>query len=189
MKNFSVILNIILLAAVVFLFVKVYSGNSKTSTFSASSVPSKSTNIYYVNADTLFDKYNLYKSTKDRLEKKEDSVKKFLDARSQSLQMEASRYQQMAQGMTDQQRQDKEAELMKKQQELVGLKDELLDRLQKEQETLNDSINNHMQAYVKDFVNGKNITYILGYHRSGEVLYANDSLNITKEFLEGLNKK
>ncbi|MEO8146199.1 MAG: OmpH family outer membrane protein [Bacteroidia bacterium] len=190
MKNLSMALNAILIVAVGFLYYKVYAGNTpKSSTANSVTVSAKSSNIFYVNADTLFDKYELYKSNKERLEKKEDSIKSFLQSRSEALQSEAAQYQQQAQGMTDAQRQQTEAGLMKKQESLVALKDNLLGNLEKEQIVLNDSINDHMQAYIKEFVKGKNITYIVGYHRTGEVLYANDSLNITNQLLEGLNKK
>lgn len=190
MKNLSMALNVILIIAVGFLYYKVYSGNnSKSNAVNPITVSAKSSNVFYVNADSLFDKYELYKQTKERLEKKEDSIKSLLENRSQALQAEAGQYQQQAQGMTDAQRQEIEGGLMKKQQSLIAMKDNLLGSLEKEQETLNDSINDHMQSYIKEFVKGKNITYILGYHRTGEVLYANDSLNITNQLLEGLNKK
>lgn len=190
MKNLSMALNVILIVAVGFLYYKVYSGTgSKTNSVNSVNVSAKSSNIFYVNADSLFDKYELYKSTKERLQKKEDSIKSLLEGRSQALQAEAAQYQQQAQGMTDAQRQQIESGLMKKQESLVALKDNLLGNLDKEQTVLNDSINDHMQAYIKEFVKGKNITYIVGYHRTGDVLYANDSLNITNQLLEGLNKK
>lgn len=189
MKNLSLALNAILIVAVGFLYFKVYSANDAKPVINPVTVSAKSSNIFYVNADTLFEKYTLYKSTKERLEKKEDSVKGFLESKSTALQNEAAAYQQQAQGMTDAQRQQIEAGLMKKQEGLMAMKDDLLGKLQKEQDSWNDSISNHMQAYIKEFVKGKNITYIVGYHKSGEVLYANDSLNITNQILEGLNKK
>lgn len=189
MKNLSLALNAILLIAVAFLYYKVYSGSSEKPLPVLPMAAAKSANIFYVNADTLFEQYELYKTNKDRMLKKEDSIKNLLESRSQALQAEAGRYQQQAAGMTDAQRMQIEEGLMKQQQSLVALKDNLLNNLDKEQETLNDSINNHMQTFIKQFAKGKNINYILGYHRTGEVLYANDSLEITKQVLEGLNKK
>ena len=190
MKNVALALNAVLIIALGFLYYKVYStdkpSGSKTTPISVSA---KSSNIFYVNADSLFDNYQFFKTSKDLLSKKEDSIKNLLEKKSTSLQGEAAQYQQQAQGMTDAQRQQIESALMGKQESLVALKDQLLNKLQKEQEAMNDTINSHMQSKIKEFVKGKNITFILGYHKSGEVLYANDSLNITEAVIEDLNKK
>jgi outer membrane protein len=187
MKQASLILNLILLAAVSFLYYKVYNTTAPSSALPAKA-SNNSTGIFYVDADTLFERYNFYKATKASLEKREDSIKTLLEKRSEALQNEAAQYQEKAQGMTDAQRQQTESALMAKQQTLVALKDNLLAKLQTEQNALNDSVNNHMQQKIKAFVKGKNIAYIVGYHRTGEVLYANDSLNITNEVVLDLNK-
>lgn len=190
MKNVSLALNAVLIIALGFLYYKVYSTDKPAaSNVKPISVSAKSSNIFYVNADSLFENYEFFKNSKDLLGKKEDSIKSLLDKKSTALQNEAAQYQQQAQGMTDAQRQQIESTLMGKQQSLVALKDQLLEKLQKEQEAMNDTINNHMQSKIKDFVKGKNITFILGYHKSGEVLYANDSLNITDAVIDDLNKK
>ncbi len=78
MKNLSVALNVVLLVAVMFLYVKVFSGNkSKTAVPEGKNLPVKSANIYYVNADTLFENYDLYKETKIGLIKSRTALKTF----------------------------------------------------------------------------------------------------------------
>ncbi|MBL7866192.1 MAG: OmpH family outer membrane protein, partial [Cyclobacteriaceae bacterium] len=85
MKQASLILNSILLVAVALLFYKVYNQPSPVAALPAKAA-NNSTGIYYVDADSLFEKYNYYKNSKSLLEKKEDSIKTLLEKRSEALQ-------------------------------------------------------------------------------------------------------
>ena len=58
MKNVSLALNIILLIAVIFLYVKVYS--NKTETAVVVQGKSKDATIVFVNSDSLLDHYDFY---------------------------------------------------------------------------------------------------------------------------------
>jgi outer membrane protein len=46
-----------------------------------------------------------------------------------------------------------------------------------------------LSSYLKEYNKGKNYTFILGYQKGGGILFANDSLDITREVLDGLNKE
>lgn len=190
MKNASLVLNIILIAAVAFLYYKVYSGPSATTVAPISSgagMPSNS--IVFINSDSLLEEYNYFNTLKESLEKKQDSIDVFLRTRAQALENEVSGYQNSAAGMSPEQRASVEEKLMAKQQGLMEMKQTMVEQLQEQESAMNDSIHDNLSRYLKDYNKEKNYLYILGYQRGSGILLANDSLDITKEVLDGLNKK
>jgi len=90
--------------------------------------------------------------------------------------------------MTVEQRANEEERLMKKQQYLMEAKERMLDDLQRRESEMNDSIHDNLSRFLKEYNKEKNYYFILGYQRGSGILFANDSLDITKEVLEGLNK-
>jgi outer membrane protein len=190
MKNLSPVLNIVLLIAVAFLYYKQFSQPSEEEVAPVKmSAEAKAANIVYVNSDSLIDNYIFYKQKKAELEAKEASVKSLLQRESEALKSEAATYQQMAETMSKIDREKTEQGLMAKQQALVEKKDELLGKLDEDHQRWNDELYKKVSAYVKEFNKEKNYQFILGYQRGGGILLANDSLDITRQVLDGLNKE
>lgn len=188
MKNLSIALNIVLLVAVAFLYFKVYSGNTETAPaphMSGAGMPNNA--IVFINSDSLLNDYDYFNSLKGTLEKKQDSIDVFLRSRASALEKEVSAYQNSASGMSPEQRAATEEKLMAKQQGLMEMKQNMVDQLQEQESVMNDSIHDNLSRYLKEYNKKKNYLYILGYQRGSGILLANDSLDITKEILEGLN--
>ena len=187
MKNLSNILNIVLLVAVAIL----YYLHFKDKPESAQVVPAaalKSLNMVYVNNDSLLSEYDFFKSKKAELEDKQEKIKESLKAESTKLQNEAAEYQKKAATMTDQQRQQVEEQLGMKQQQLMQRKDELLGKLDDDQAKTNEELYTRLTSFIREYNKKKNYSFILGRQKGGGILFANDSLDITKEVVEGLNK-
>ena len=186
-KNPSLALNIILVIAVAFLYKKVYSGNDTP----AAVIPHAAQNahIVYVNSDSLLDHYDLFKTMKDKLDHKKDSIDHALSSQGEALQREAADYQSKAATMSEFERQTREEGLVKKQQELVKRRDGILEELNREDEALNDSVHSDLVRFLKLYNKSHGYDYILGYQRGSGVLLASDSLDITKQVVEGINKK
>lgn len=190
MKNASLALNIVLIIAVAFLYYKVYNPDVSTApavAISGSGMPSNA--IVFINSDTLLADYNFFNQLKDGLEKKQDSIDASLKQKAKALEQEVLAYQNRGASMSPEQRAKEEERLMGKQQGLMDLKQSLVDQLQMEESDMNDSIHSNLTRYLKEYNKDKNYLYILGYQRGSGILLANDSLDITKEILEGLNKK
>jgi outer membrane protein len=193
LKNTSLILNIVLVIAVAFLYFKVYNNSTPaTATTPAtlstgSGMPSNA--IVFINSDTLLADYNFFNQLKDGLEKKQDSIDTFLKQRARALEQEVESYQSKGATMSPEQRAREKNRLMGKQQNLMDMKQSLVDQLQMEESDMNDSIHSNLTRYLKEYNKEKNYLYILGYQRGSGILLANDSLDITKEILEGLNKE
>lgn len=146
-------------------------------------------NIVYVNSDSLLENYSFYKNKKTEFEEKESQIKNHLQAESERLQKDAAEYQDRAAMMTESERAKKEEELMQRQQTLMKKKDDMLGAFEDEQSRFSESLYSKLSAYLKEYNKGKNYTFILGYQKGGGILFANDSLDITRQVLEGLNKE
>lgn len=186
LKNISFILNIVLVIAVGFLYFKVYSGDEpELPPVSAQAAASR---IVYVNSDSLMDQYNLFGEMQEKMEKKRDSLDKMLTSKGRALDREVKEYQERAAGMSSGERELREESLMRKQQALFDERESLLEGLKIEEAELTDSIYSDMMRYLRDFNSGKGYDFILGYSRGGGILLANDSLDITRQVVTGLNK-
>lgn len=187
MKNLSLALNVVLIAAVGFLYYKVYSKPGTPAITTQHALPESA--IVFVNSDSLLNNYDLFNVLKINIEAKQDSIDRLLKGRANDLEREIQIYQKQAIGMTDMEKQQTEERLMQKQQALMQLKEELLGMLGDEEAALNDSIHNNLIGYLREFNTIKNYNYILGYQKGGGILLANDALDITGVVLEGLNAR
>ena len=193
MKNISVAINVILLIAVAVLYYlhfkkPTYGNEAATSPIINSPNNTLPTSIVFVNTDSLLHNYSFYKDKKAEFETKNEKIKNDLKAESDRLQNDAEAYQQKASMMTDAERQKTEEQLMVRQQNLMKKKDDMVEKLDNEQNKFTEDLYGKLTSYLKEYNKGKNYTYILGYQKGGGILFANDSLDVTKYVLEGLNR-
>lgn len=187
MKQVSLILNVVLLFAVGFLYYKVYSGSNSQDVVVTG--PAAEAKIVFLNSDSLMDNYSLFKTMQDQMEKKRDSLDRIITGRGNALEKEIKEYQENGAGMSAGERQLREESLMRKQQSLMQERDNLLDKLKEEESALTDSIHADLISYLKEFNKSHGYDFILGYTRGGGILLANDSLDVTKQIINGINKK
>jgi outer membrane protein len=196
MKNISLILNLILATAVAVLFYlhfqlkKSCMANSNTNEIHIEApeghiVPT----IYYINTDSLWKNYEYVKNEIEQLEKEKSKAESQIEAKARQLENDVMDYQQKVQSgmisMDDARK--KEAELMDRQQKLYELREQLAADLLTKEQNKNDMLQKVITDYIKRYNANKNFSYVLGYSQGGGILFANDSLDITKEILEGLN--
>ncbi len=179
---------ILSLAIIVLYYLHFKSPAAEVISDSVAAVP-VAANIVYVNSDSLLENYSFYMKKKAEFEGKEEQIKNHLQAESERLQKDAADYQERAGMMTENDRAKKEEELMQRQQALMNKKDAMLGAFEEEQSKFSEDLYSKLSAYLKEYNKGKNYTFILGYQKGGGILFANDSLDITKQVLDGLNKE
>lgn len=200
MKYISLILNFVLLIAVGILFYLHFSSRPIAAEGAASAPVVKkaafdtaaiSTDILYVNSDSLWENYDYVKIEKAALDKEKKRLEGQWESKARSLEKEIYDYQQKAsQGaITMDEAQKKEADLMQKQQQLMQLKEDLSVQLLNMEQEKNKLLQTAITDYLKKYNMDKNLSYVMGYTLGGGILYANDSLDITSEVLEGLNRE
>lgn len=178
-------MNILLIPAVAYLYFRQFSSTDAGIPISGQAAQSR---IVFVNSDSLMDNYELFDAMRNSMESKRDSLDRVLTAKGNALEKEIADYQERGAGMSAAERQLREEALMRKQQGLMKERDDLLDALKEEEAALTDSIYTDLMDYLKDFNRNKGYDFILGYTRGGGILLANDSLEITRQVISGLNK-
>lgn len=192
MKNISLILNIILLAAVGHLY---YLNTKKSGPADSVILPPagalNGVKIAFVNADTLNAKYEWLKQQRDALEKRLESASNAVGTKKQALMREVQSLEERAAGGNlTQADYEKEMTALKSKNDKIQDEEERLSKsLADEQKKSFDQMYAQVESNLKTLSSQIGYDYILSYQRGGQILMANDSLDITKQVLELLNAK
>lgn len=192
MKNLSVILNVVLIIAVAILYFLHFSSDRPSQESQEEQIAALSgalPQIAYVNSDSLLSKYDYFKDKADELEQTRVKLEGEFSNRAKGLQSEFENFQRNAANMTIAQGQAKEEELRKKQQNLMQYQESLQQQLIREESKVNNELYEKVSDYLEDYGKKNNFQIVLTYTKGSGVLYANDSLNITNQVVEGLNRE
>lgn len=195
-KNLSLILNGILLLAVAHLYYLNFSQKGNTDK-PAAIVPPATTaisgvRIAYVDADTLDAKYEWLKQQKTALEKRVQSAEKTMGAKKDALMKDMAAFQKKYESGTvpPAQLEQEYATLSQRQQKLAEEEANLGKQLATEQQKAMNELMANVETKLKSLQSQIGYDYILSYSKGGgQVLLANDSLDITNQVLELLNQK
>lgn len=193
MKNLSLFINAILVVAVGYLFTQVQSLKKAelvkdSQPAKALPMPGGTVSLVYVNSDTLLEKYNYYQGIKKQLEKNQKQAETQIQNKAEQLQKEIEAYQQRGATMSESERMKEEERLGRKQEEAVNFRKQLLEKLSDEEESYQDSLHNKLISFLKEYNKTHNYKFILGYQKGSGILLADDSLDITSQVIEGINK-
>jgi outer membrane protein len=186
MKNASLILNAVLLVAVVVLFILHFSQKPSGGVSGENFTPS-SVKVAYVNQDTLLKYYDFVKVNRDRLDKQLKNLSDQLANRQASLQREIQAYQNGVGNLTIGQARDLEASLQQKGQNLQMYEQSLQQQMMDDQSKVAEELYSKLTDYLKSYSKERGIAVVVKYDRSSDVLYAGDSLDISKDVIKGLN--
>ncbi len=185
MKNLSLILNVVLVIAVGILYYLHFS-HSKSGNSLDSKKPSQ---IVFVNSDSLLENYEFIKEAKKELDDRHTKAEADFEAKGEAFQNEVKQFQNNVKSLTPNQIDATEKSLKQKEQALMEYKQQLSSELSQKGQEIDDKLFSAIRDYLKRNVGGKSYNYVLGYTKGGGILFANDSLDITKSLLEGLNKE
>jgi outer membrane protein len=204
-KNLSLALNAVLIVAVAILYYLHFSAPQSTSPavqaieIQADSVSETlalpdikpTLNVAYINYDSLLANYDFYKTGIKNLENQFKKKQNELLSKQKKLEDDFIKYQQMAPTLTEGHRATKEQQLMSDEQELMKLKDKLEVELSNQQVKFSKDLMAKLDDHLKVLSKEKNYSYIFTYTKGGPsmMVFGNDSLEITKEVIKGLNKK
>ncbi|NJN25583.1 MAG: OmpH family outer membrane protein [Cyclobacteriaceae bacterium] len=156
-------------------------------TSSTGAVNPSNLSIAYVNSDSLLKNYDYFKELEKQLLAKRDKLNSEYQNRAEGLQREIGNFQSTAGNMTISQAKAVEEDLRKKQQNLMMYQEQLGQQLMGEEAKMNADLYDKVSDYLADYGKNKNLQIVLTYTKGSGVLYANDSLDITKEIIAGLN--
>ena len=202
-KNISLFLNVILVVAVGILYYLHFSSGStvtETSTATDSTIvekpivmaPSeiKASKIVFVNLDVLSEGYDFLKDVSASAQAEQNNLQNLYQTKGEKLQQDYMEFQEKAnKGLLS------ENQIATEQEKFAVRKDEL-DQLQLKSEALGEKIQarteearKNLTDYIKEYNKSGNYNYVLAYSEGplSPVLLANESLDITKDILEGIN--
>lgn len=187
MKNLNLVFNVVLLVAVVILFILVIRKPEED----VKPVSTVSKTIAYVNSDTLWDKYEFVKEIKSEIDSFESGLQKQYEVKAKAFQADYEDFVKKGQkGLLSQVDQERiGGQLSQRNQDLMALQQDLNIKLQNKTMELNSKVQDTIFSFLKRLNKKTGYSYIMQYSKGGTILVANDSLEITKKVVEGLNKE
>lgn len=192
MKNLSLILNAVLFLLVGYLYYVQFSGKKAESPAVIASATTGGVKIAYVDSDTLRAKYEWLKAQDEALKQRMQNAENSMIAKKDALERDAAAFQQKYQSGTVPPAQlEKEAQALGKREEALAAEQQRLSKqLNDEYIKTSNELMSNVEVQLKSLQSQIGYDYILSYTKGGgQVLLANDSLDITKQVLELLNAK
>ncbi|MEI6433359.1 MAG: OmpH family outer membrane protein [Bacteroidota bacterium] len=192
--NFNTLLGglaLVGLIALSFLHFSKKNENVGAPAFPIQKVSGKSLSVVFVNTDSINMHYEFVKILRRDLESSGKKLQTEVLAEQSALEKEAADFQrQMGSNLIPE---DKAKviyeQLMQKQQALMDKKERYTQQVAEQEMNMNIRLVDSVTAFLKRFNRQYRFDYIMGYKTAGEILVANDTLDITKSVLGELNRE
>ncbi|MFH1295654.1 MAG: OmpH family outer membrane protein [Bacteroidota bacterium] len=147
--------------------------------------------IVYVNIDTLNERYEFVKVLKQNLESTGNRLHREVLREQAALEKEAAEFQRKVStnSITEDRARVVYEELMMKQQALMEKKESYTQQIAEQEFNMNIQLLDTVNSFLARFNRQFGYDYILAYRAAGEILIANDRLDITKQVLDQLNRE
>ena len=142
----------------------------------------------YVDTTRLLQEYSEMKEVETEFTAKSETLKSQLDSVARGFQQEVMVYQENMATMSQSEREEAEANLMRKQQMLQQSSQMQSSQLRVESDQVIDSLVTKVKDFVAEYGKKNDYTYIFGSNESANIMYAKEGLDITDEVLEELNE-
>ena len=194
MKKTNLISGLLLATAIVFSFAscnKFKSNSTAKQEGEQSATINKNAKIAYVEVDSVFKYYNMAKDVNSSLEAKQKQLDADLNSKNKAFQSNAMDFRDKVQKglITQANAQEVQQQLGAKEQELYQLRDQYRSQLAEESQVNQRQVLHNIMDYLKEYNKEKGFQYILANTFPSTILYADSTLNITKEVIAGLNAK
>ena len=192
--TFNNIISIFLLIGLIVLYVLFFTTKRSDETKAPVALQksgSKALSVVFVNIDSLNEKYEFVKVLRNDLEGTGKKLQTEVMAEQNNFEKEAADFQRQVAGNTISEEKAKMVyeTLMQKQQAIIEKKDRFTQQVANMELNMNlrllDTITNFLKRYNEIY----KFDYILTYKTAGEILIANDTLDITNDVLRNLNKE
>ena len=196
MKNLSLVLNIVLLAAVAFLYAKVFSSSSKETIVTKTTIKenigdtSIKAGIAFVELDSLNEKINYIKDRRKELEAEQKAIENEWQNGYRGLENRKNEFLKRGKSITQQEAEQFQGELMQQQQQIDGKKQNSTQNLSEKSYKLMDDIQKKLKDFLNDYNRNKKYQYILTTGTGLDyMLYKDSTFNITDDVIKGMNEK
>ncbi len=190
--DFNTLLMLVLLAGLVVLYILWFTGSDGRE--QPDPVAQKSGNrasMVYVNLDTLNASYEFVKALRSNLEATGNRLQKEVLGEQAALEKEAAQFQQQIQSnaITEERARVVYEQLMQKQQALMEKKELFTQQIAEKEISMNMQLVDTVISFLKRYNMRYGYDFIMGYKAGGDLLVGNDTLDITRNVLDALNKE
>ena len=146
-----------------------------------------SSQLVYVDVNKLIEGYSRTKVAKAEFDKNANVMKANVDSLVGNWQKELKNYEKERTTLSPKELKLKQELLGNKQQQINGYQEAIQKKIQEEDKKVTQTVINDINDYIKEY--GKNHSYkiIFGASGGGNIMYADESTDLTEEILKGLN--
>ncbi len=185
-------LNLVMLAGIIILFVLYFTGSGRKSNALSGALDKAgkgSLSVAFVNNDSILSHYELVKKMRADLEAKGKRLEGEVAAKQKAFEKDASYFQEQVKkkAISDQSAQEIYGQLQQNQQQIYSLRDRYAAELQQSEMDMNVALIDSVMNFLKRYNENNKFDYILGFTKGGNILFANDTLDITNDVIKELN--
>jgi outer membrane protein len=147
--------------------------------------------IAFVEVDSIIFNFQMFFDLRDELMSKQQDSEAELNAKGKEYETGARDFEEKVRKglVTRATAAQMEQDLMQQQQNLLNLRDQLQYELAEEEAVMNRQVLEYIYDYIEEYTASNSFDYILGKSFGSPIMYGHNSLDITKEILDGVNAK
>ena len=196
MKIANIVINVVLAAAVVVLFIFQFSGDEKKEKggeLAASAVLADpgEISIAYFNMDSVMSNWDLYFDLQQELSQKQTELEADFAGRTETFyqSVQDAQYKIQKGLVTRAEAEQLQQQLGTEEQNLQVLQNQYAQQLQEEGMVKNRQMLDRIETYVAELSEVQGYSYVYSYAFGGNLIYGAKSLDITSAVVKGLNDK
>lgn len=143
--------------------------------------------VAYVNSDSLFAKYDLYKDLEEEFIEERVVAENAMKSKIQQLEKDYQDAQAGASQLSEEALQILGAKLQQREQQLMGEKQQMEAQLMQSEQAKNDKLYEELRKFLDDYAASNGYHMIYAYSGYGDVLYMAPEFDITAQVIDALN--
>lgn len=141
----------------------------------------------YVDVNKLIEGYSRTKIAKAEFDKKATAMKGNIDSLVGKWQKELQSYEKERASLSPKELKLKQELLANKQQQINGYQEAIQKQIQEEDKKVTQTVINDINDYIKEYGKKHGYKIIFGASGGGNIMYADESSDLTEDVLKGLN--
>jgi outer membrane protein len=143
--------------------------------------------VRYVDSAKLVNEYKGMEAARKIFQQKASAWKANIDTLSSDVQNEIMKYEKVSKDLSTREKQLSEELIRQKQKQLYEYQQAINQQAKEEDDKMTQEVLTQINAYIKKYGAENGYKIVLGA-ANGNIVYADDALDITAQILEGLNK-
>lgn len=145
--------------------------------------------IVYVDSIRLMNKYKGIDEVKNEMKRKAQILNTNLDTLKSELNSKISEYELSKYKMTSKEKRLMEELLSTKEDQIINYQQVVSEKIQKENTDLLNKVQSRVNEFIKRYGEQNGYTIIMAATQYGNIVYAQNEIDITDEVIDGLNRE